>query len=90
MDEHNIENVPTEEEFGCTGVQIEGIRPGVAAKTIDDHGHSKTKDDPGEELCLRKPIIHSKADLTSLNDDQRSKQLTVDICSNAYRNMSAF
>ena len=57
MDEDDIENVPAEEEFGCSGVQIERIGPGVAAKAIDNHGHSKTKDDPGEKLCLYEPII---------------------------------
>lgn len=61
MDEDDIEDVPAEEEFGCSGVQIERIGPGIAAKAVDNHGHSKTKDDPREELCLFQSIIRPKS-----------------------------
>lgn len=50
MDEDDVEDVPAEEEFGGAGVEIERVGPGVGAKTCEDHGHGKTKDDPGKKL----------------------------------------
>lgn len=50
MDKDDVEDIPAEEEFGCRVPNVERIGPGVAAKACDDHGHGKTKDDPGKKL----------------------------------------